>query len=93
MNLGHLCQIILKFDEEISGYGQLAQHVIFAYHMVRQTPLIALSPLRFLGLDQVVGDELKSLLLSESESRVTVLYTIVRSAYYNYELIHDLKYS
>ena len=32
MNLGRLCQIILKSDKEISGYGQLAQHVIFAYH-------------------------------------------------------------
>ena len=48
MNLGRLCQITLKSDKEISGYGQLAQHVIFAYHMVQQTPLIALPPLRFL---------------------------------------------
>ena len=47
MNLGRLCQIILKSDMEISGYGQLAQHVIFAYHMVQQTPLIALPSLRF----------------------------------------------
>ena len=47
MNLGRLCQTILKSDKEISGYGQLAQYVIFAYHMVRQTPLIALPPLRF----------------------------------------------
>ena len=47
MNLGRLCQIILKSDEEIIGDGQLAQHAIFAYHMVRQTPLIALPPLRF----------------------------------------------
>ena len=31
MNLGLLCQIILKSDKEISGYGPLAQHVIFAY--------------------------------------------------------------
>ena len=46
MNLGRLCQIILKSDEQISGYGQLAQHAIFAYHMVRRTPLIALPPLR-----------------------------------------------
>ena len=46
MNLGRLCQIILKSDKEISGYGQLAQHAIFAYHMVRRTPLIALPPLR-----------------------------------------------
>ena len=30
MNLGRLCQIILKSDKEISGYGQLAQHAIFA---------------------------------------------------------------
>ena len=45
MNLGRSCQIILKLDKEISGYGQLAQHAIFAYHMVRQTPLIALRPL------------------------------------------------
>ena len=42
MNLGHLCQIISKSDKEINGYGQLAQHAIFAYHMVRQTPLVAL---------------------------------------------------
>ena len=47
MNLVRLCQIILKSDKEISGYGQLAQHAILAYHMVRQTPLIALPPLRF----------------------------------------------
>ena len=47
MNLGRLCQIILKLDKEISGYGQLAQHVIFAYQMVWQTQLIALPPLRF----------------------------------------------
>ena len=49
MNLGRLCQIISKSDKEISDYGQLAQHAIFAYHMVRQTPLIALPPLRFPG--------------------------------------------
>ena len=36
-----------KSDKEISGYGQLAQHAIFAYHMVRQTPFIALPSLRF----------------------------------------------
>ena len=42
MNLDRLCQIILKSDKEISGYGQLAQHAIFACHMVRQTPFIAL---------------------------------------------------
>ena len=47
MNPSHLCQIILKSDREISGYGQLEQNVIFAYHMVRQTPLIALPPPRF----------------------------------------------
>ena len=47
MNLGRLCQIILKSDKEISGYGQLAQHAIFAYHMLRQTPLVALPALRF----------------------------------------------
>ena len=47
MNLGRLCQIILKSSKDISGYGQLAQHAIFAYHMVRQTPLIALPPLGF----------------------------------------------
>ena len=47
MNLGRLCQIILKSDKEISGYGQLAQNAIFAYHMIRQAPLIALPPLRF----------------------------------------------
>ena len=46
-NIGRSCQIILKSDKETSGYGQLAQHAIFAYHMVRQTPLIALPPLRF----------------------------------------------
>ena len=40
MNLGYLYQIILKLEKEIIGYGQLAQHLIFAYHMVRQTPLI-----------------------------------------------------
>ena len=28
MNLGRLCQIILKSDKETSGYGQLAQHAI-----------------------------------------------------------------
>ena len=50
MNLGRLCQVILKSDKEISVYGQLAQHAIFAYHMVRQTPLIALPPLRFHGI-------------------------------------------
>ena len=47
MNPGRLCQIILKLDKEICGYGQLAQHAIFAYHMVWQTPLIAVPPLRF----------------------------------------------
>ena len=56
MNLGPLCQIILKSDKEISGYGQLAQHAIFAYHMVRQTQFIALLPLRFLQRDEVAGD-------------------------------------
>ena len=54
MNLGHLCQIILTSDKEISGYGQLAQHAIFAYHMVQQTPLIALPPLRFPGYRPVL---------------------------------------
>ena len=49
MNPGRLCQIVLKSDKEISGYSQLAQHVIFAYHMLRQTPLIALPALRFPG--------------------------------------------
>ena len=52
MSLGRLCQIILKLDKEISGYGQLVQHAIFASHMVRQTPLIALPPLRFPGAKQ-----------------------------------------
>ena len=52
MNPGRLCQIILKSDKEISGYGPLAQHVIFAHHVVRQTPLIALPPLRFPEKDQ-----------------------------------------
>ena len=47
MNLGRLCQIILKLDKEVIGYGQLAQHAIFAYHMARQTPLIVRPPLRF----------------------------------------------
>ena len=47
MNLGRLCQIILKSDKEMSGSDQLAQHAIFAYRMVRQTPLIALPLLRF----------------------------------------------
>ena len=47
MKLGRLCQIIFKSDKEISGYGKLAQHAIFAYQMVWQTPLIALPPLRF----------------------------------------------
>ena len=42
MNLVCFCQIILKSDKEISGHGQLAQHVIFAYHMVRQTKLITI---------------------------------------------------
>ena len=54
MNLGRLCQIILKSDKEISGYGQSAQHAIFAYHMERQNPLIALPPLRFPGLRVVL---------------------------------------
>ena len=52
MNRGRLCQIILKSHKEISGYGQLAQHAIFAYHMVRQTSLIALPPLRFPDTDR-----------------------------------------
>ena len=52
MNLERLCQIILKSDKEISGYGQLAQHAIFAFQIVRQTPLIALPPLRFPGFNQ-----------------------------------------
>ena len=51
MNLDRLCQIILKSDKEISGYGQLAQHAIFAYHMVRQTPLIALPSLPWVKLN------------------------------------------
>ena len=51
MNLGRLCQIILKSDKEMSGYGQLAQREIFAYHMVRHTPLIVLPSLRFPGLE------------------------------------------
>ena len=42
MDIGRLCQIILKSEKEISGYV-----AIFAYEMVRQTPLIALPPLRF----------------------------------------------
>ena len=51
MNIGRLCQINLKSDKEISGYRQLAQHVIFAYHMVRPFPLIALPSLRFPDLN------------------------------------------
>ena len=47
MNLGRLCQIILKSDKEMSSFDQLAQHAIFAYRMVRQTPLIALPLLGF----------------------------------------------
>ena len=35
MNVGRLYQYILKSDKEISGSAQLAQHVIFAFHMVR----------------------------------------------------------
>ena len=35
MNLGRLYQIILKSDKEISGSAQIAQHAIFAFHMVR----------------------------------------------------------
>ena len=35
MNVGQLYQIILKLDNEISGSAQLAQHAIFAFHMVR----------------------------------------------------------
>ena len=50
MNLGRLCQIILKSDKEISGHGHFAQHAIFAYHTVRQTPLVTLLPLRFPAL-------------------------------------------
>ena len=46
MNLGRLCQLILKSDKEISGYDQLAQHV-------RQTPLIALPPLRFPAFNNI----------------------------------------
>ena len=49
MNPGRLCQIILKSYKEINGYGQLAQNAIFAYDMIRQTPLIALPLLRFPG--------------------------------------------
>ena len=55
MNLGHLCQIILKSDKEISGYGQLVQHVIFAHQMVRQTPLIALPRCASLGRTEKIG--------------------------------------
>ena len=55
MNLGQLCQIILKSDKEISAFDPLAQHAIFAYHMVRQTPLIALSPLRFPNVDKFLS--------------------------------------
>ena len=51
MHLGRLCQTILKSDQEISGYGQLAQYAIFACHMVRQTPLIALPPAALLWLE------------------------------------------
>ena len=47
LNLGRLCQIILKWDKEMSGDGQLAQDAIFAYHMLRQTPFIAIPLLRF----------------------------------------------
>ena len=54
MNLDRLYQITLKSDKEISGYGQLAQHAIFACHMVRQTPLTALAPLRFPGYGQLL---------------------------------------
>ena len=54
MNLDRLHQIILKSDKEISGYGQLAQHAIFAYNIARQTPLIALPPLRFPGYGQLL---------------------------------------
>ena len=65
MNLGLLCQIILKSDKEISGYGKLAKHAIFAYHMVRQTPLIALHPLRFPG--NILTNQTVSVLFSLSE--------------------------
>ena len=54
MNLGRLHQIILKSDKEISGSAQSAQHAIFAFHMVWQTPLVALPPLRFPDGDQVL---------------------------------------
>ena len=37
---------------------QLPQHAIFAYHMVRQTPLIPLSPLRFPDVDIPVSPQL-----------------------------------
>ena len=53
MNLGRLCQIILKPDKEISGYGHFAQEAIFAYYIVRKPPLIALPPLRLDGKDKV----------------------------------------
>ena len=35
MNPGRLYQIILKSDKEIGDSTQLAQHVIFAFHIVR----------------------------------------------------------
>ena len=35
MNVGRFFQIILNLDKEISGSVQLAQHGIFAFHMVR----------------------------------------------------------
>ena len=34
MNLGRLKQITLKSDTEIRGSPQLAQHAIFAFHVV-----------------------------------------------------------
>ena len=62
MNLGRLSQLILKSDKEISGYGQLAQHVIFAYHMVQQTPLIALPPSALPCITRIFSETNKQLI-------------------------------
>ena len=77
MNLGRFCQIILKSDKEISGFGQLAQHAIFTYHMVWHTPLIALPPLRFPGLTLEFKASGYGLLLGSLTQNFHVLITYI----------------
>ena len=82
MNPGRLCQIISKSDKEISGYGQLVQHVIFAYDMVRQTPLIAFPPLRFLAEYHGSAIRMEHFALSVNKTLERVTHFLLDCSYF-----------